>query len=183
MSLLSLIEKCKKNDRKAQFELYDREYKPLMQIAFRYHPNEEDAAEVVNLAFFKILTNLEKFDPEYSFGGWCKKVLMNTIIDEFRKNKKFDNQISAEDSAMEVFVDNSSVELAMETEEVSIILNQIPENERLVFNLYEMEGYSHKEIAQQLGVSERSTKRFLSRAKLNLKEIVSSIVKPDRVAI
>ena len=183
MSLLSLIEKCKKNDRKAQFELYDREHKALMKTAFRYHPNEEDAAEVVNLAFFKILTNLEKFDPEYSFGGWCKKVLMNTIIDEFRKNKKFDNQISAEDSAMEVFVDNSSVELAMETEEVSIILNQIPENERLVFNLYEMEGYSHKEIAQQLGVSERSTKRFLAKAKLNLKEIVSSIVKPDRVAI
>ena len=183
MELRTLIEKCKNNDRKAQFELYDREYKALMRIAYRYHPNEEDAAEVVNIAFFKILTNLDKFNPEYSFSGWSKRVLTNVIIDEFRKNKKFDDQISAEDSAMEVFIDNNSVEQALEVEEVDLILSQIPDNERLVFNLYEMEGYSHKEIAAQLGVSERSTKRYLVKAKLNLKEIVSRALKVERVAI
>ena len=84
---------------------------------------------------------------------------------------------------MEVFIDNNSVEQALEVEEVDLILSQIPDNERLVFNLYEMEGYSHKEIAAQLGVSERSSKRYLAKAKLNLKEIVSRALKVERVAI
>jgi RNA polymerase sigma factor (sigma-70 family) len=183
VDLRKLIEQCKNNDRKAQFELYDREYKALMQTAFRYHSNEEDAAEVVNLAFFKILTNLDKFNPEYSFSGWAKRVLTNTIIDEFRKNKKFNDQISVEDSAIDVFVDQNSVELALEIEEVNVILSQLSDNERLVFNLYEIEGYSHKEIAQQLDVSERSSKRYLAKAKLTLKDIVSRTLTPDRKAI
>ena len=178
MELRTLIEKCKNNDRKAQFELYDREYKALMRIAYRYHPNEEDAAEVVNIAFFKILTNLDKFNPEYSFSGWSKRILTNVIIDEFRKNKKFDDQISAEDSAMEVFIDNNSVEQALEEEEVDLILSQIPDNERLVFNLYEMEGYSHKEIAELFNISVGTSKWHVSNARSELKKLIEKKLNP-----
>lgn len=183
MGLIDLIEKCKKNDRKAQFELYDMEYQALMRTAFRYRSNEEDAAELVNLAFFKILTNLDKFNTELSFSGWAQRILKNTIIDEFRKNKKFSDEIAMDDNLLNVSLDMNSIDLALEHESVDKILSKLSEEERLVFNLYEMEGYSHKEIATQLGVSERSSKRYLARAKMSLKEIVSEVLKPDRMAI
>ncbi|MDA9563223.1 sigma-70 family RNA polymerase sigma factor [Flavobacteriales bacterium] len=183
MDLLLLIQKCKENDRKAQFELYEMEHRALMHIAYRYRSSEEDASELVNLAFFKILTNLDKYDCNHSFRAWTKRVLTNTIIDEYRKNKKFSNQVDIEQSVGDINLDINDVEQAMEMEEVSTILDQLEDQERLVFNLFEIEGYSHQEIAEQLNVSERTSKRYLSKAKSKLKRIVSEIFGIDKVAV
>lgn len=185
MELAELIDKCKKNDRKAQFELYELEYNNLMRTAFRYKPNEEDAAGLVNLAFFKILTSLDKYNSNFSFSGWAKRILTNVIIDEYRKEQKHQQEISIdEDENSDVMADSmdlGSVELALEVEEVENILKELPEPEKMVFNLYEVDGYSHKEIAQMINVSERSSKRYLAKAKLQLKEIVNKILKHQMV--
>lgn len=185
MSLPDIINRCKKNDRKAQFQLYERGFNTLMRVAHRYKSNKEDAAAIVNMAFFKILTNLDKYDQNLSFEGWSKRILTNTIIDEFRKEKKINEEfVNSYDDFKEtdIAIDHNLIERALSLEEVDRIMNQLGENERLVFNLFEIDEYPHKEIATMLGISERTSKRYLAQAKIRLKEIVNNIVKPERAA-
>ena len=83
-----ILKKCRKNDRRAQFELYELCYPTLMSVCLRYEKNKESAEELLNLAFFKILTKLDKYAPNVPFEAWIRRVAINTIIDEFRKKSR-----------------------------------------------------------------------------------------------
>lgn len=175
INLEAVIQQCRKNNRRAQFELYQHCFDRLMLTCNRYKKNREDALALLNAGFLKILTNLDKYDDRQSFMPWASTIMVRTAIDDFRKNKAQKLQMvyceteeELEGSASEDFFHD--VVSAMSAEEIKKIIFELPDNERLVFTLHEMEGYKHHEIAAELGVTERSTKRYLKSAKKMLQD-------------
>lgn len=177
--LKSLIEECKQNSRKAQSELYGMCFTSLMRIARKYKKNEEDAASIVNDSFFKIFTNIHKYNPEISFDAWIKRITINTVIDEYRKNKKHKAVLKLDDFESTDFLENELVENLVDNDlnakEILKLVEQLEEEEKVVFNLFEIDGFSHAEISKELEVSERTSKRYLASARFNLKKMVSKL--------
>lgn len=172
--LNEIIENCLKNDRRAQARLYELCFDGLMKICIRYFSQREDAVAVLNQGFLKILLNLKDFDRERNFENWSFSIAIRTCIDEYRKQRKFNELHSSVESYQEIEpefkpVYNDIID-ELSQAEVDRMLSFLSDEEKFVFNLFEFEGYSHQEIAQKLGVSERSSKRYLQRAKDKLKE-------------
>jgi RNA polymerase sigma-70 factor (ECF subfamily) len=185
--LSNLIQACKKNERKAQYALYDLFFQPLMSIARKYKNNNEDAAALVNEAFFKAFTQLEKYNSEVPFEYWIKRITINTIIDDFRKHKKvkeFESKIddlslkSALSLSQEVY---NSAEKDLQAKDILKLIEGLDEHERIVFNLFEIEGMHHEEIASYLMVSERTSKRYLNQARETLKEKITRLFSTSKI--
>ena len=152
-----------------------------MKVCIRYFNQREDAVEVLNQGFLKILLNLKDYDQDRSFDNWANSITIRTCIDEYRKRKKYrelvqpvENYELLEPEFKPVY--NEIIE-QLGQEEVDMILEVLTDEERLVLNLYEFEGFSHQEIAARLKVSERSTKRYLQRAKMKLRDELEKKVK------
>lgn len=169
------IKKCRKQDRQAQFDLYHHCFDYLLAICFRYRKQREDAVSLVNDAFLKVLMNLDQYDDKQEFFPWIAKITVRTAIDEYRREKKYREQTDFKDEDQDL----EPVELSqshwkmveqMSADEVKELIYGLPEPERMVFVLFEWEGYLHKEIAKKLDCSERSSKRYLHRAKELLKK-------------
>jgi RNA polymerase sigma-70 factor (ECF subfamily) len=169
------IAECKKNNRRAQRALYDYCFPPMMAICLRYQKNREDALALVNASFLKILLHIEQYDSTKPFLTWVSSITIRTGIDLFRKQKKHKQEQSVEDvfESEEAFTDELSEQI--DAEQILGLIHQLPAHEKLVFNLFEIEGYSHQEIADQLRVSERSTKRYLAGAKNRLKKWIMDL--------
>lgn len=173
--LIKILRQCLKKDRRAQFKLYQHCYPFLMSICFRYQKQHEDAEALLNEGFLKVLLNLKNFDFNREFNAWAAAIMIRTAIDQYRAEKKYNAQTDLEDqdSTLEresIKSQYLSIDKQMTTKEVQELIFSLPEYLRMVFNLYEMEGYKHKEIAEMLGISERSSKRHLKKAKNILKE-------------
>lgn len=177
--LPNLIQECIKQNRKAEYALYRYCFKFLMPVCYRYLKNEDDAAEILNKAFLKILLNLETYNREKQFEKWAKAITVNTIIDEFRMNKKRNllfAQVAPEDVQPYYHPFNlNEAEAKLTAEDVHKHIQLLPESSKVVFNLFVFEGYSHKEIAQQLNISEGTSKWHLSHARQILKAQLSKI--------
>ena len=178
-----LIERCKNHERKAQLELYKWWFPDLMRMATRYKKNREDAAALINTAFLKIFTNIEKYKTSVPFDAWIRTIMKNTIIDEYRKESKnsesaseFLNEDGEEIIYSEASVDYNLIENEMSAEEAERILYRLEERERIVFNMFELDGYSHKEIAETMKMSERTSKRYLVSAKNKLQQMVKQLM-------
>lgn len=175
--LLQTIKKCLKNDRKAQFELYNLSFEHLMKTCRRYKANREDAVSLLNDGFLKILLNLNAYDQGQEFFPWASTIMVRTAIDDYRKNRSYKEQTDLTNSdgdLEELNLSQAHIKVVNEltAAEVREMIFELPENERTVFNLYEWEGYQHKEIAERLGVTERTTKRYLKAAKLQLRKMI-----------
>lgn len=174
-----LIGQCIKGERKAQFLLYKKMYSFMMGVCLRYANNNEDARGLVNLGFLKVLNNLEKRKEQIPFGLWARRVIINCIIDEYRKNKK-DKELMEyhdftdrqdEDALVEV---NDAVK-RMDVAEIQVHIDRLPKLSRKVFNLFVIDGYGHKEIADMLGMSEGTSKWHLSTAKQKLRDSILGV--------
>lgn len=179
--LVKLIADCKKNDRRAQHALYNHFFQSLMSIARKYKNNDEDAAALVNEAFFKIFTQLDRYKSEVPFEYWIKRITINTAIDEYRKHKKIreiehsvDDNMLASSAVLSKEVYNHA-EKALQAKDILKLIETLDETERLVFNLFEIEGLQHTEIAVLLQVSERTSKRYLYQARENLKSKMTTL--------
>ncbi len=173
--LQKLIRKCRKHDRQAQFDLYQYCFDYLLAICFRYRKQREDAVSLVNDAFLKVLLNLDQFKEDKDFMPWIASITVRTAIDEYRREKKYREQTEFKESdhdfeSAELNKEHWALVEQMNGEEVKELIHALPEPERMVFVLYEWEGYLHKEIAEKLACSERSSKRYLHRAKELLKK-------------
>lgn len=175
----ALIDLCRKNDRKAQEKLYEWCYVKLMPMCARYHRNEEDARHVLNIGFVKICKNLDKLKPEAPFEAWAKRIIKNTIIDEFRKTKNYVQLIETKEFERELEVKSTKVEnnvwSKLETDLLMGMLRKLPDVSRKVFNLYVIDGYSHKEIGDLLSISDGTSKWHLSNARKKLQLMVNSL--------
>ena len=178
-----LLQDCKNGDRKAQYQLYRHCFALLMGVCYRYKNQEEDAAALMNAGFLKILTNLDKYKPEIPFEAWAKRIMINTIIDEFRKNRKVRELIEYKDFSetddFEAFIDFNKAAEAFDAEELENLIKKLPPVSQKVFNLYAIDGYKHQEISELLDISEGTSKWHLSFARKKLQEMLGDLMRRD----
>lgn len=178
---IEILAACRRDDRKAINVLYEHCFKFLMPVCFRYNNNEEDARSSFNSGFMRILNGLKKTDEELNFHAWAKRIMVNSLIDEYRKNKKYNEQITKSDD--ERTLDFYSVGTANDAESkvgyenILMLIKELPESTALVFNMYVIEGYSHKEIGEALEMSEGTSKWHLSTARKLLREKLERLEK------
>lgn len=164
-SVLKLIDQCKRGDRRAQFDLYGRYSGLLFAVALRYTNSKIDAEDVVQMAWVKIFSKLGTFSENNSFEGWMRRIVVNTAITLYRKNQKHANQLDIQ----EVHATPKDIEAFKECEftreELEKAIDVLPHGYGMVFKLYVIDGYKHKEIAEMLGIEINTSKSQLSRAK------------------
>lgn len=175
-----LLEACIRKERRAQHALYKECFSFLMRVGYRYTQNKEDALILVNTAFLKIITQLEKFNEEQNFEFWAKKIMINTAIDNYRKVKKQTEVFSSIDdfeNNENYFIDADRADKKYDLEEILKLIQTLPQATRNVFNLFVIDGYSHKEISEMLSISEGTSKWHLSEArKILVKKIEAGII-------
>lgn len=164
-----IIQGCIQEDRRCQNALY-KLYFPLMSsIAIRYSNSNEEAVQHINYGFLKVLQNLKNYDHQFALATWIRNILTNHIIDEFRKSKKYISNISLEDfTEFDGDVDFNEGERKMLSEHLFEHLKKLPKVTRIVFTLYAVDGYKHKEIGTLMGISEGTSKWHVSDARKKL---------------
>ncbi len=170
MVLKQLIKSCIKGDRGAQKEMYQIYSPVLYAIIKRYVKSDFDAEDVLIDSFLKIYQNLSKFRNEGSFEGWIKKIAVRESLMFLRRNKVFRMLIEVDNISVHQKITYQDQEL--EYQDIIDVLQLLPVGYRTVFNLYEIEGYKHKEIAEQLGISINTSKSQLRLAKQRLRKLI-----------
>jgi RNA polymerase sigma-70 factor (ECF subfamily) len=180
---LDLLTACIKSERKAEYELYKMTYGYLMSICFRYTNSREEAEEMLNIGFLKILKNLEKYKPEVPFKFWIRRVMINVLIDEFRRKKRHQETMEyvGEYYESEKTADENAVISKMNVEQIHALIMQLPPMSQKVFNLYVIDGFSHKEIADLLKMSEGTSKWHLNLSRTRLKDMLTKVAVPVEV--
>lgn len=177
MSLDQLIKNCKRKDAKAQEELYKRYASALFSICLKYSPNYADAEDTLQDSFIVIFDKVGQYSGKGSFEGWLKRVTINTALQRYRKQSVLDIINEENIREVDIEVDEESIPLDF----LLRIIQELPDRYRLVFNLYVLDGYSHKEIANMLEISEGTSKSNLARARNVLKDkIEASKIEPLR---
>ena len=162
-----LINKCIKNDRKAQGELFRRYKNVLYLISLKYCRNQEEAEDNLHDSFMVIFQKIGTFKNRGSFEGWMKRITIYKAIDLYKAKKTVSAEIK-DDLLEEVTIDESLCDLPLDI--ILELIQELPDQYRLVFNLYQLDGYSHKEIANMLEISESTSKSNYHRAKQLLRK-------------
>jgi RNA polymerase sigma factor (sigma-70 family) len=164
----SLLDGCKKGDRKAQESLYKALASKMMGVCMRYAKDTFEAEDILQMGFVKVFQKVTEFRSDGSFEGWIRRIMVNTAIETYRKNLRSLNVVDIDevyDQPQSTF-DMGKLEL----NDLMKLVQQLSNGYRIVFNMYAIEGYSHKEIAKELGISEGASKSQLSRARAILKD-------------
>lgn len=164
----NILKGCIKKNLKSQELLYRQFFGYGMSISLRYSKNKDEAVEILNDSFLKVFDNIEKYNTELSFKSWFRRIVINTSIDYYRKNLKFTNTDSFEDTFETETVDANIID-ELNVKDILKLLNQLPEIYRITFNLYEIEGYKHEEIAEKLNITTSTSRSNLTRAKKMLR--------------
>ncbi len=176
---VELIERCKKGHAAAQRDLY-RRYSPMMfAVAIRYSNTRHDAEDIAQDAWVKVFRYLKSFSEHNSFEGWLRRVVVNTAITHYRRQKKHNHHIDIDD----VYATPQDLEAFKEVdynkEEIEKAINALPKGYATVFKMYVIEGFKHKEIAKTLGVDVNTSKSQLSRAR---KALQGTLINMARIA-
>ncbi|SDW08576.1 RNA polymerase sigma factor [Flavobacterium degerlachei] len=165
MGLDQIINDCKKNNSKAQEQLYQLFSKKFFGVCLKYSSNYADAEDNLQDGFLIIFRKIDQFNGKGSFEGWAKRVMINNALQKFKgvRYLELTNENIPEDD-VEIDDENVPIDYLMQ------IIQELPDQYRLVFSLYVLDGYSHKEIADTLKITTGNTKSNLSRARLILKE-------------
>ncbi|MCJ8288162.1 MAG: RNA polymerase sigma factor [Crocinitomicaceae bacterium] len=161
-----LIEQCKKGKARYQKLLYDKFACKVYPVCYRYAKNEEDAKDILQETFIRVYSKLETFQNKGSFEGWIRKIAVNTSIRHYQQSLRKIDQHDIE-CAPELATDETILS-EMNAADILKKISELPTGYRVVFNLFAIEGYSHKEIAQELGISEGSSRSQLTRARQSL---------------
>lgn len=167
-----LIKGCIDGDRNMQRQLYDRFSAKMYGVCLRYAGNADDANDILQEGFIKVYRNIGRFRGEGSFEGWIRRIFVNTAIEHYRKKVKLYNvtetqENTIEDSALDVLD-------TLAEKDIIKIINELSPGYKAVFNMHVIEGYSHKEIAAMLGITEGTSKSQLARAKSVLKKLMEA---------
>ncbi len=166
MSLKELVHKCKKGNRQAQEQLYRQYSAVLFGICLKYSRNKTEAEDNLHDSFMTIFEKIGQFKAQGSFEGWLKRITVNTVLQKYRKEEHLN--IVSENTGEEVEVDSSYANISLDT--LLQYIQELPNKYRLTFNLYVLDGYSHKEISALVGTSTGTSKSNLARARNILKE-------------
>ncbi|WP_163378917.1 RNA polymerase sigma factor [Cyclobacterium sp. SYSU L10401] len=172
--LKKIIDQCCQGQSQAQYELFKHTYPYAMGICARFSSGPEEAKEILNDGFLKVFTQIKRYSPDLSFAGWLRKILINTAIDHYRKNKKYNDQHV--EIVQEVDRPDAEKTLSqLHAEDILKLVQCLPPAYRMVFTLYVVEAFSHKEIAEKLGISIGTSKSNLSKARLKLQQALATI--------
>jgi RNA polymerase sigma factor (sigma-70 family) len=166
-----LIKGCLRRERAAQQQLYDMYSSRMYAICYRYVRHAMEAEDILVTAFTKIFDRIDQFKAEGSFEGWIRRIIVNEALTYLRRSRTMYLETDLEQADREPDYDKLSDHL--EAEDLLKMIKELPAGYRLVFNMYAIDGYSHKEIADQLGISENTSKSQLSRARVYLQKILA----------
>ena len=166
MDLEELINNCKKGNRKAQSELYRRYSGILFGMCLKYSRNKAEAEDNLHDSFMTIFNKIDQYKFNGSFEGWIKRITVNTVLQKYRKEQYLD--VVSENVGEQIEVDTEGLDVSLST--LLGYIQELPNKYRLTFNLYVLDGYSHKEISEMLGTSTGTSKSNLARAKMILRQ-------------
>ncbi|WP_117880121.1 RNA polymerase sigma factor [Aureibaculum luteum] len=171
MSLKKLINSCKQKDIKAQSQIYQLYAGKLFGLCLKYSKNYEEAQDNLHNGFITIFEKIEQYEHKGSFEGWIKRIIINTSLQTYRK-KNVLSLVNEEipDVEVEVEIDEEDIELDF----LLNLIRELPERYQMVFNLYVLDGYPHKEIAKMLNISEGTSKSNLSRSRVILRDKIEA---------
>jgi len=176
MSEEEMIKGCLKNNPLAQRTLYNKLGPKMMGVCLRYMTNMEEAQDVLQDGFVKVFDKLGAYSGAGSFEGWTRRIFVNTALDAIRKNKKLKHQTQIDDVSF-ALKSNDFIFETLVAEDLLRVLQDLPLGYKTVFNLYAIEGYSHKEIAKKMNVTVSTSKSQFSRAKAMLREKITELEK------
>ena len=167
-----LIQACIQKERWAQKALYEDYYGTLMGVCLRYSNNREDALDILHDGFIKIFKHIEKYQVGTSLIAWMRRIMVNTAIDFYRKavRRRTENL----DKVYDVQITDADAISTLSQKEVLEAVRSLTPSYRSVFNLYVIEGYSHKEVAQKLDITESTSRSNLVKARMKLKQIIKT---------
>lgn len=168
-----LIKGCLRRDPATQKRLYDTFSSKMYALCCRYVKDSMEAEDVLITAFTKILDKIDQYKHEGSFEGWIRRIVVNESLTYLRRNRNM--YLETELEAADFEPDYQSLSDNLEAEDLLKMISELPSGYRIVFNLYAIDGYSHKEIAEQLGISENTSKSQLSRARTYLQKLLTDI--------
>ena len=178
--LKKLVKKCAQGQRDYQKALYDRYSGKMLGICMRYARDKSEAEDFVQEGFIKVFKNIKSLRNPNQLEGWMEKIMVNTALEHIRKNKRTNNVETSLNDSMDV-EEEEQVTSDLSRRELLNVIQSLPAGFRAVFNMYAIEGYSHKEISKELGISEGTSKSQYARAKTMLqqkiKNLNSSVVK------
>jgi len=166
----NFLQACINSERWAQKKLYEDNYGLMMSLAMRYANSSEDALDILHESFVKVFKNIHKYQLGTSVSAWIRRILINTAIDFYRKDVKRKTEDLEEAYYLSSDIPDAISE--MSSEEILKALQQLPNSYRSVFNLYVIEGYSHREISQMLDINESTCRSNLVKARTKLKNIL-----------
>ena len=169
--LKSILEKCKCNDRDAQFNLYKQYSKAMYNVCLRMVKNAKDAEDILQESFVKAFNNLDSYKYQATFGVWLKRIVINTSISFLNKNRILFREM--EDHEITDRETQEEADLSLDFGIIKKAINELPEGYRIIFNMYTIEGYDHQEIGEILMISTSTSKSQYSRAKKKLREILT----------
>ncbi len=175
-----LLQAAHKGDRKAQYALYRACFPLLMAVCVRYRRDEQEAVAALNIGFLKIINNLDKYRRDtVPFEAWIRRIMINTAIDEFRREKKWrELTVFAEDverAHPEEPIQWQESEKRIDMQQLEALLRRLPPMTQQVFNLFALDGFSHKEIGEMLGMSEGTSKWHVNAARAKMQTWIAEL--------
>ncbi len=166
-----LIQACVRRERWAQKVLYEEYYSRMMGVCLSYATDEEEALDILHEGFIKVFRHVGKYKPGTSLSAWIRRIMVNTAIDYYRKNSR--RRTEDMDEAYDISTNDPDAISRCTEQEILEAIQELTPSYRAVFNLYVIEGYAHKEIAELLDITESTSRSNLVKARLKLKEILS----------
>lgn len=166
------ITACIRKEQWAQKKLYEEHYSKMMGVCLRYSNNKEDALDILHEGFIKVYKNITKYQPGTSLSAWIRRIMVNTSIDFYRKTVR--RRTEDIEQAYDISSPGADSVSQCSEKEILAAIQTLSPAYRAVFNLYVIEGFSHKEIAGQLGITESTSRSNLVKARLKLKEILKN---------
>ena len=172
-----IVRRCIKNERKAQRLLYEHYARGLLAVCMQYTGNRFEAEDILQDGFVKVFKNLKSFEGRSSLGSWMRRIMINTAITRYHKDARHQHHYDIDELKEKNIGDCELPEVDFNREELMQVIDNLPKGYRMVFNLYAIEGYKHREIAEMLEIDENTSKSQYSRAKSLIRCRLSEMAK------
>ena len=170
-----------KGDRKAQLMLYEQFADAMMAVCYRYTKSRQDAADVLQEGFVKVFTRMHQFKFDGELAGWIRRIMVNTAINYLKKNSKYQSEMAFTDDVMHPVSTDEPV-VRMNAKELALLIRQLPTGYQTIFNMYAVEGFSHGEIAEMMGINEGTSRSQYSRARSLLITWMNKESNPEKIS-